>query len=115
MGSQRPGGLRRAADAIFALVSLLPLILVVVFTWHFGRLDDTMAPVGILLAVVIALLGFVIFRQMVDRITDQITGLGQVAQGQVPDTLPATGDKAAVVPGLGRVAEIGEIAQAFSG
>jgi signal transduction histidine kinase/HAMP domain-containing protein len=115
MASQRPGGLRRAADAIFALVSLLPLILFVFFTWHFGRLDDTMAQVGILLAVVIALLGFVIFRQMVDRITDQITGLGQVAQGQVPDTLPATGDKAAVVPGLGRVAEIGEIAQAFSG
>src|SRR5919108_4247934 len=115
MGSQRPGGLRRAADAIFALVSLLPLILFVFFTWQFGRLHETMAQVGILLAVIIALLGFVVFRQMVDRISDQVVHLGQLAQGQIPEALPVPAEQAAIVPGLGRVTEIGEIAQAFSG
>ena len=115
MRSQRPGGLRRAADAIFALVSLLPLLLFVFFVWQFGRLHETTAQVGILLAVVIALLGFHVFRQMVDRITDQVADLGRVAQGQAPESLSASSEQAAIVPGLGRVAEIGEIAQAFSG
>jgi signal transduction histidine kinase/HAMP domain-containing protein len=115
MGSQRPGGLRRAADAIFALVSLLPLLLFAFFVWHFGRLHETMAQVGILLAVVVALLGFLVFRQMVDRITDQVVDLGRVAQGQAPESLASSSEQAAIVPGLGRVTEIGEIAQAFSG
>src|SRR5207244_1511799 len=115
MGSQRPGSLRRAADAIFALVSLLPLLLFAFFTWHSGRLGETTAQVGILLAVVIALLGFLIFRQMVDRISDQVANLGRLAQGEVPETLPTSSEQAAIVPGLGRVSEIGELAHAFSG
>ena len=115
MRSQRPGGLRRAADVIFALVSLLPLLIFVFFMWHFGRLGETTAQVGILLAVVIALLGFLIFRQMVDRISDQVVDLGRLAQGQAPESLPTSSEQAAIVPGLGRVSEIGEIAHAFSG
>ena len=95
MRSQRPGGLRRAADAIFALVSLLPLLLFVFFVWQFGRLHETTAQVGILLAVVIALLGFHVFRQMVDRITDQVADLGRVAQGQAPESLSASSEQAA--------------------
>lgn len=71
-----------------------------------------LAQVGILLAVVIALLGFLILRQMVDRISDQVVGLGRLAQGEV---LEATPEQATIVPGLGRVSEIGEIAQAFGG
>jgi signal transduction histidine kinase len=115
MGSQQPGGLRRAADAIFALVSLLPLLLFAFFTWHSGRLGDTMAQVGLLLAVIIALLGFLIFRQLVDRISDQVVNLGRLVQGQAPETVSTSPEQAAIVPGLGRVTEIGEIAQAFSG
>ena len=114
MWSQRPAGLRRAADAIFGLVSVLPLVLFVFFTWHFGRLDETLAQVGILLALLISLLGFVVLRQMVDRISEQVTDLRRAAEGQAPETLAMT-TQAPVVPGLGRVAEIGEIAQAFGG
>src|SRR5688572_6038171 len=115
MPSQRPGGLRRAADAIFALISLLPLLLFVFFMWHFDRLGETVAQIGVLLALVIALLGFVIFRQMVDRISDRIVDLGRVVDGQAPETLAPPTAKATVVPGLGQIAEIGDIANAFSG
>ena len=115
MRSPRPLGLRRAADTIFALISLLPLLLFVFFTWNFGRLDETMAQVGILLALIIALLGFVLFRQMVDRISDRILDLNRVVEGRALETLTPPSEQSAVVPGLGHIAEIGDIAQAFSG
>lgn len=106
-------GLRRAADTIFALISLLPLLLFVFFMWHFDRISETIAQVGVLLALIIALLGFVIFRQMVDRISDRIVDLNRVVEGRL-DLAPPP-EHAAVVPGLGRITEIGDIAQAFSG
>jgi signal transduction histidine kinase len=115
MRSQRPFGLRRAADAIFALISLLPLLLFAFFMWHFDRLGETLAQVGVLLALIIALLGFVIFRQMVDRISDRILDLNRVVEGRMPEALAASSEQSASVPGLGRIAEIGDIAQAFSG
>ena len=97
------------------MVSLLPLLLFVFFMWHFGRLDETMAQVGILLALIIALLGLVIFRQMVDRISDRIVDLNRVVEGTATPGTLVSPESAAVVPGLGRIAEIGDIAQAFSG
>jgi signal transduction histidine kinase len=112
---QRSLGLRRAADTIFALISLLPLLLFVFFMWHFDRLGETLAQVGVLLALVIALLGFVVFRQMVDRISDRIVDLGRVVEGRALEVVPQPAEQAAVVPGLGRIAEIGDIANAFSG
>ena len=117
MGSQRGVGLRRAAHTIFALVSVLPLLLFLFFMWHFDRLQETTAQVGVLLAVLIALLGFVIFRQMVDRISANISDLNRVVEGQPVEQIAATpsGQSSSVVPGLGRITEIGEIAQAFSG
>jgi signal transduction histidine kinase/HAMP domain-containing protein len=115
MRSQRPWGLRRAADTIFALISLLPLLLFVFFMWHFGRLGETTAQVGVLLALIVALLGFVILRQVMDRISDRIMELNQVVEGKVPATLVPASAQSAVVPGLGQIAEIGDIAQAFSG
>jgi signal transduction histidine kinase/HAMP domain-containing protein len=115
MRSQRPLGLRRAADAIFALISLLPLLLFTFFMWHFDRLGETLAQIGVLLALIIALLGFVIFRQMVDRISDRILDLNRAVEGRMPEALAASSEQSASVPGLGRIAEIGDIAQAFSG
>ena len=82
MSSQRRVGLRRAAHTIFALVSILPLLLFLFFMWHFDRLKETTAQVGILLALLIAMLGFVIFRQMVDRISANIHDLNRVVEGK---------------------------------
>ena len=111
MRSQRSVGLRRAAHTIFALISVLPLLLFLFFMWHFDRLKETTAQVGVLLAVLIALLGFVIFRQMVDRISSNISDLNRVVEGQATDQVvtPAA-QSSSVVPGLGRIFEIGEIA-----
>jgi signal transduction histidine kinase/HAMP domain-containing protein len=114
MSSERRVGLRRAAHTIFALVSVLPLLLFLFFMWHFDRLKETTAQVGVLLALLIAMLGFVIFRQMVDRISANILDLNRVVEGQ-PLTQAAPAAASSVVPGLGRITEIGEIAQAFSG
>jgi signal transduction histidine kinase len=83
--------------------------------WHFDRLSETIAQVGVLLALIIALLGFVIFRSMVDRISDRILDLNRVVESRGSATFEATPEPATMVPGLGRIAEIGEIAQAFSG
>src|SRR5262245_64395712 len=117
MSSQRRVGLRRAAHTIFALVSVLPLLLFLFFMWHFDRLKETTAQVGILLALLIAMLGFVIFRQMVDRISANILDLNRVVEGKpiAEAEAAAAAPSSSVVPGLGRITEIGEIAQAFSG
>ena len=114
MPAQRPWGLRRAADSIFALMSLLPLILFVFFMWYFNRLNETTAQVGVLLALIIALLGFVIFRQMVDRISERIVDLNGLVGGTLRETLTPRPPQASIVPGLGQIAEIGDIAHAFS-
>src|SRR4029434_5100855 len=115
MRPQRSVGLRRAAHTIFALVSVLPLLLFLFFMWHFDRLQETTAQVGVLLAVLIALLGFVIFRQMGDRISANISDLNRVVEGQPVEQIAATpsGQSSSVVPGLARITEICEIAQGF--
>src|SRR6266540_269277 len=84
--------LREAASVVFGLAALLPIMLLVA-----------------LLALVVSLLGFVVFRRMVDQVA-------RLAQGfQVtPETRAAGAEvKPAAVPGLGRVAEIGQVADAF--
>ena len=99
MGSERRVGLRRAAHTIFALVSVLPLLLFLFFMWHFDRLKETTAQVGVLLALLIAMLGFVIFRQMVDRISANILDLNRVVEGQAGR--PEGRRRASVVGGAG--------------
>ena len=69
--------LRRAALTIFGLIAVLPILLFTFFMWRFERLHQTEAQVGVLLAVLIALLGFVLFRQLVDR----VAALSRVFEG----------------------------------
>ncbi len=103
--------LRRAAATIFALTALLPLLLFLYILWRYELVTETEVQVGIFLALIIALLGFVIFRRMVDRISK----LAQTVATSKPADLVAPPGEAAVpaVPGLGQVAEIGQIADAF--
>ncbi len=110
MRPQRSVRLRDAAFTIFALIAILPLLLFLFYMWRFERLNETEGQVGLLLALLIAVLGFVLFRQLVDRISDLGRALERASPGQ--GTTPIS-DQSTVVPGLGRVAEIGEIAQAF--
>jgi len=99
-------GLRRAAAIIFALVAVLPLLAVLPVLHSAGTLASPWAQVALLLAVVVAVLGFFILR----RLTDEVA---QLADGFSNPT-PATTVPAATVPGLGRVTEIGQIGDALT-
>jgi signal transduction histidine kinase len=100
-------GLREAASVVFALATLLPLLLVVLVLHRSGALWTFEAQISVLLAVTLAVLGFVVFRLMVGRVA-------QLAGALVgPGSTARTGD-GAVVPGLGRVTEIGQIGDAFA-
>ena len=104
--------LRRAAATIFALSALLPLLLFLYILWSRELVGETEVQVGIFLALIIALLGFVIFQGMVDRISK----LAQtVVESKPADLMAPPGEtEAPTVPGLGQVAEIGQIADAFT-
>jgi signal transduction histidine kinase/HAMP domain-containing protein len=110
--------LREAASTIFALTAILPLLVFVYFMWRFGLLESTEAQVGIFFALAIALLGYVLFRRLTQRVADLGRALGQALPSAPADKLGAPaptskGTATAAVPGLGQVNEIGEIAQAF--
>jgi len=96
----RTVGLRRAAAIIFALVAVLPLLGVLPLLHQGGLLATTQAQVALLLAVVLAVLGFVLLRRLTDEVAKLASG--------VP------GSSSAEVPGLGRVTEIGQIGDAFA-
>ena len=99
-------GLREAASIVFALGALLPLLLAVLVLHRSGALWSFEAQLVVLLAVAVAVLGFVVFRVMVDRVAGLAGSL--VGSGE---TAAADG---AAVPGVGRVTEIGQIGDAFA-
>ena len=106
MRASRPVNLKSAAAAIFGLTAILPLLLFVFFLWHFDLLEQTSVQVGLGLALLIALLGFVVFQRLVGRITELVDSLREpTAQAAVPART--------AVAGLGEVSEIGEIARSF--
>jgi signal transduction histidine kinase len=100
-------GLREAASVVFALTALLPLLLAVFVLHRTGALWTFEAQVTVLLAVTVAVLGFVVFRLMMDRVASLAGAL--VGPGE-----PARTRDAGTVPGLGRVTEIGQIGDAFA-
>jgi signal transduction histidine kinase/CheY-like chemotaxis protein/HAMP domain-containing protein len=111
MRSHHSRKLRHAAATIFALTAILPLLLFLSYLWRFDLLVKTEVQIGLLLALVIALLGYAIFRRMVDRISDLVLTLKAAAPA---DPAPPERDTAGTLPGLGAVNEIGEMALAFN-
>ena len=61
-------GLRRAAAIIFALVAVLPLLTVLPLLHRAGLLASPWTQVALLLAVALAVLGFVMQRHLTDEI-----------------------------------------------
>lgn len=102
--------LRRAATAIFGLAAVIPLLVLGHLLWTSDATFTTQTQIEVLLAVLTAALGFVLFQRMVGRISALIRS---VALPEPAASGPAyTG--AAVIPGLGHVSEIGDMATAFS-
>jgi signal transduction histidine kinase len=103
--------LREAASVVFALVALLPILLFVYLFSRHGMLYSTEAQLGLLAAVGVSILGFVVFRRMVDQIALLAQGFLAPAEAK-PETIRRV-ERAAAVPGLGEVTEIGQVRDAF--
>ena len=101
--------LREAAAVIFVLVALLPLLLFVAVISASGLISRTEAQFAAFMALIIACLGFVVFRRMVD----QISRLAVKVQIPSGETSAVSVGEPPRVPGLGHVSEIGQLAGAF--
>lgn len=87
--------LRQAASAVFAVTTVVPLL---IFVWTLHSLDTLSRPqaqVGLCLALAIALLGFYIFRGLVAQMSNSLAALGNALEkpatfrAQAPPTAPA--------------------------
>jgi signal transduction histidine kinase len=105
----RAMSLREAAAVIFVLVALLPLLLFVAVISASGLISRTEAQFAAFMALIIACLGFVVFRRMVD----QISRLAVKVQIPSGETSAVSVGEPQRVPGLGHVSEIGQLAGAF--
>jgi len=101
--------LREAAAVIFVLVALLPLLLFVAVISASGLISRTEAQFAAFMALIIACLGFVVFRRMVD----QISRLAVKVRIPSGETSAFSVGEPPRVPGLGHVSEIGQLAGAF--
>jgi len=76
----RPNSLQQAASAVFAVTTVVPL-LVFVWTLHrLGALSRLQSQLGLGLALGIALVGFYIFRRLMGRMSELIQGLGRAVE-----------------------------------
>src|SRR6266481_2007750 len=106
----RAMSLREAAAVIFVLVALLPLLLFVAFLSVSELITRTEAQFAAFMALVIACLGFVVFRRLVDQIARLAVN---VSQPLTADQFSEAQQAPKPVPGLGQVAESGQLAGAF--
>src|SRR5262249_57485017 len=89
------------------------LLLFVYFMWRFERLESTEAQIGIFGALVIALLGYVLFRRLTQRVADLGRALAQAMpapataaqQSAAPAPAAAKGSSSAPVAALGPLTE----------
>src|SRR6266542_5548649 len=108
--------LREAASVVFGLVAILPILLLAYLLARANLLKQAEAQIGLGLAVAISILGFVVFR----RILGQVAQLAEALQSRRPGPSEPARSEAArdgasseIVPGLGRVTEIGQVTGAF--
>src|SRR5713101_4247304 len=102
--------IREAAAVIFVLVAVLPLMLFVAFLSVSDLITKTAAQFASFMALIIACLGFVVFRRLVDQIARLAKEVNLPLLRDEP--LPGAMEPSRV-PALGQVAEIGQLAGAF--
>ena len=110
-GGPRARSLREAAAVIFALAAILPILLFVYLLQHANVLQRGDVQAGLFLALVVAVGGFLIFRRIVDHIVRFARGFQPPGADRTLGTVRGT--PLAPVPGLGRLAEIDQAAEAF--
>ena len=110
-GRHRGMSLREAASVVFALSALLPILLAVYLFSRHDLLRDTEAQIGLLAAVAVSILGFVVFRRMMAQIS--LLAQGFLAPADAKGETLRQVERAGTVPGLGEVTEIGQVRDAF--
>jgi len=107
----RTMSLREAAAVIFVLVALLPLLLFVAFLSTSNLLSKTEAQFAAFMALIIACLGFLVFRRLVDQIA-RLAVKVQLPAAEADGTVGSAAEPQRV-PALGHISEIGQLAGAF--
>jgi signal transduction histidine kinase len=103
--------LREAASVVFALVALLPILLMVYLMSRHELMRSGEAQIGLVAAVAVSILGFLVFRRMMDQISALAQGFIAPTEAKA-ETLRRV-ERASAVPGLGEVTEIGQVRDAF--
>jgi len=76
----RPNSLQQAASAVFAVTTVVPLLIFVWTLHRLGSLSRIQSQLGLGLALVIALLGYYIFRRLMGQMSELIRGLGRAVE-----------------------------------
>jgi hypothetical protein len=82
--SPRPNSLQQAASAVFAVTTVVPLLIFVWTLHRLGSLSRLQSQVGLGLALAIALLGYYIFRRLMGQMSELIRGLGRAVGTRSP-------------------------------
>ncbi|HEX7788630.1 MAG TPA: GAF domain-containing protein, partial [Methylomirabilota bacterium] len=110
-GRHRGMSLREAASVVFALSALLPILLFVYLFSRHDLLRNTEAQIGLLAAVAVSILGFVVFHRMMAQIS--LLAQGFLAPADAKGETLRQVERTGTVPGLGEVTEIGQVRDAF--
>ena len=82
--SPRPNSLQQAASAVFAVTTVVPLLIFVWTLHRLGSLSRLQSQIGLGLALGIALLGYYIFRRLMGQMSELIRGLGRAVGTRSP-------------------------------
>ena len=76
----RPNSLQQAASAVFAVTTVVPLLIFVWTLHRLGALSRLQSQLGLGLALGTALLGYYIFRRLMSQMSELIRGLGRAVE-----------------------------------
>src|SRR5262245_12888273 len=105
----RGASLRQAASVVFALVAVVPLLLSIFLFSRADLLKRTETQVGLALGLGVAVLGFVVFRRLVDQVARLARQLPSAEDRATAAMAPEVG----TVPALGPITEVRQVAGAF--
>ena len=101
--------LQQAASVLFVLMAVLPLL---IFTWLLYRLDALgryEAQVGLAVSLVLALAGFVIFRNLMAQVSDFVRVMSRAAASSERGGGPPPSVPLVAAPGIGSIAELADL------
>jgi hypothetical protein len=106
---RRTHTLRQAASVVFALISVLPLLTFAYSLYTLNAINQLQYQTGLGLAMMVALLGFAVFRSIVTRMSDLVQTIAQAAAGGALTAGSPSEDSK--VPGMAPIREFDEMSE----